>query len=274
MYGESGYAAVQNIADSEARYQARGYLTNCSTSCEMKKSWMVYIPIWIIEYKYNGESYTYINYAEEFDSVSKPCDNEFANTNITSINAQPTTEQQKILDNYNKRNGVLSNIRKYGCLSTALIGPIGCGIIQEFKLYDYKSGAYGDNFNGFFFLIGLGLVIIMSIIKFFYRLKNGIDDIEKDIANRTNILQNEAEERMKNILFEAEIYKHETGERFLNNYVGSQDLSNFDNSAATDYINPTPLYDANPPKTKTCVRCSKQIDVHHMYCRYCGAKQN
>lgn len=274
VWRERGYDAVQNQATSEAEHQARGYLTNCSTSCELKKSWMVYIPIWIIEYKYNGENYTYIYYAEKVVSVSKPCDNEFVNTNITSINAQPTTEQQKIIDNYNKRNGFLSNIRNYGCLSTALIGPIGCGIIQEYKLFDDKSGGYGDGFNMYFFFIGLSLVIIMSVIKFFYRLKNGIDDIEKDIAYRTKILQKEAEDKMNKILLEAENYKRDTGKRFLNNYLDSQELSVFDSSIATAYANPASSFDANPPKTKTCVRCSKQIDVNHVYCRYCGAKQN
>jgi hypothetical protein len=136
----------------------------------------------------------------------------------------------------------------------------------------YKSEHYLDfNYNGEdggtfmwkMFFVGIVLLIIIKIIRYLFRRKDGIDNIENDIANRTNILQNEADN-----------YRHETGKVFLNNYVGLQDQSYFGNSAEAEFANPTPLYDANPSKTKTCVRCSKQIDVHHMYCRYCGAKQN
>ena len=110
---------------------------------------------------------------------------------------------------------------------------------------------------------GIALLIVMTVIKYIYRRKNGIDNIEEDIANRTRILQTEADK-----------YRKETGKQFLNKYATTQFESDSDNSAATLFTNPTPLYDANPAKTKTCIRCSKQIEVHHMYCRYCGAKQN
>lgn len=251
VWWESGESAGVEIGIDAAHRQAPGRITSCSASCELKKTTFVYIPLWIIEYNYDGEAFKYYSYAETHNVCTKP--------HGKKIEAQPTEEQQIVLDKYNKRDGIFSNIRNYGCLSTALIGPIGCGIIQEFKLYDSKSGVYGDNFNLYFFFIGLGLVIIMSIIKYFYRYKDGIKNIEKDIANRTNVLQTEANN-----------YRQETGNVFLNNFV----RTHLDNSAATAFANPTPLYDASPSKTKTCVRCSKQIDVHHIYCRYCGAKQN
>lgn len=255
VWWESGESGGAEIGIHAAYRQAPGYITSCSASCELKKTSFIYIPIWMIEYLYDGITYHYISYAERNNVRTSPKGGE--------ISAQPTEEQKAVLDKYNKRDGIFSDVRNFGCLSTALIGPIGCGVIEKFDLYGIYSGHYADNFNMYFFFIGLGLVIIMNIIRYFYRLKCGINNIKNDIANRTNILQNEADN-----------YRHETGKVFFNNYVGLQDQSYVGNSAEAEFANPTPLYDANPSKTKTCVRCSKQIDVHHMYCRYCGAKQN
>lgn len=265
VWRECGYAKVLKIAFSEAEYQAQFYLKNCSASCELQKTWMVYIPIWIIKYEYNGKSYTYINYAERVDSGSRPYDNEIEKTDISNIYAQPTTKQQKILDNYNKRNSFLTDIGGFGCLGITLIGFIGCWGLDKYrsahyldKDYDY----YGHANDSFDFLLnmlyaGIALLVIVTIVKYIYRRINSIDDIEEDIALRTKYLQEDAEDKMNKILYEADKYKRETGNAFLNAFSGVNESNTCDNQ-----------------QTKTCVHCGKEISVSHMFCRYCGAKQN
>ncbi len=186
------------------------------------------------------------------------------------LEAQPTLEQEGVLDNYSKRDNLLSKIRDFGCAGFAAIGLIGCVYLHQsldkLHRYDpyYREHCDDDfNFLKYMFFAGIALLILMPFIKQFYRRKDGIDGIESDIANRTQMLNNEADN-----------YRKETGRMFLNNFAKVQNHSDENNSAATASANPVPLYDASPSKTKTCVRCSKQIDVHHMYCRYCGAKQN
>ena len=255
VWWKSGEATAQNIGVDTACSQAPGHVTSCSASCELKRTSFVYIPLWIIRYKYNDEMYSSVFYAEQFLDYNHP--------KGANIEAQPTEEQQNVLDNYKKRDGIISNIRDIGCLGIIVIGFIGCWKMDEYKSKHYLDFDYNGEDGGTFmwkmFFVGIVLLVIINIIKYLFRRKDGIDNIENDIANRTNMLQNEADN-----------YRQKTGKMFLKNFVGT----NMDNSAATAYANPTPLYDANPPKTKTCVRCSKQIDVHHMYCRYCGAKQN
>ena len=259
VWWETGESAGVEIGIDAAHRQAPGRITSCSASCELKKTSFVYIPIWMIEYLYDGMTFHYISYAEQNNVRTSPKGGE--------ISAQPTEEQQIVLDKYEKRNGIISNIRNIGCLGIILIGFIGCWRMDKYKSEHYLDFDYNGEDGGTFmwkmFFVGIVLLIVIKIIKYLFRRKDGIDNIENDIANRTNILQNEADN-----------YRHETGKGFLNNYVGLQDQSYFGNSAEAEFANPTPLYDANPSKTKTCVRCSKQIDVHHMYCRYCGAKQN
>lgn len=259
VWWESGESAGVEIGIGAAHRQAPGRITSCSASCELKKTSFVYIPIWMIEYKYDEMTFQYISYAEQHNVRTSPKGGE--------ISAQPTEEQQIVLDKYEKRDDIISNIRNIGCLGIILIGFIGCWKMDEYKSkhyldFDY-NGEDGSSFMWKMFFVGIVLLVIIWIIKYIFRRKDGIDIIENDIANRTSILQNEADD-----------YRHETGKLFLNNYVGSQNQSYVGSSVEAEYVNFTPLYDANPSKTKTCVRCSKQIDVHHMYCRYCGAKQN
>lgn len=263
VWWESGESAGVEIGIDAAHTQAPGRITSCSASCELKKSSFVYIPLWIIEYNYDGAAFNFYSYAEIQNVCMKPSGK--------IIEALPTEEQQTVLDKFNKRDGVFSKIRNLGCLGISLIGFIGCWGLDRYRSAHYLDKAYNyyghandaSNFLLNMVYAGIALLIVMTVIKYIYRRKNGIDNIEEDIANRTRILQTEADK-----------YRKETGKQFLNKYATTQSESDSDNSAATLFTNPIPLYDANPAKTKTCIRCSKQIEVHHMYCRYCGAKQN
>lgn len=286
VWREYGLAEVRSIGSSHARHQARGYVTDWSVSCEMKESWMVYIPIWIIEYKYNGDSYTYINYAEEFDSVSKPYDNEIERPDITNINALPTTEQQETINNYNKRNGLLSNIRNLGCAGIICVGIIGCYKLGE-KLSeqrymgtpgwsDHKDDA--ENFGWTCFWVGIAFILLMSFVKFYFRDKAGIDSIEEDVNNRTKILQKEAEERLNRVLLEAEKYKRDTGVNFLKAFSGISSESGSDvlhnrHNKHYDLEIKGQSPESTLVKTKMCIKCGKEIAINHTFCKFCGSPQ-
>lgn len=252
VWWESGEATAQNIGVDTACSQAPGNVTSCSACCELKRTSFVFIPFWIIRYKYNDEMYSSVFYAEQFMDYNHP--------KGANIEAQPTEEQQVKLDKYHIKNNIISNIRTWGCLIVLLF--IAVSVVGSFFMIEFLDWIwYKYGFS--VILYGIGFWVVTWVVGYIVRRIDGIDDIEADIANRTLILQTEADS-----------YRQETGKMFLNSFVGTRNQSDICNSAATAFANSTPLYDANPAKTKTCVRCSKQIDVHHMYCRYCGAKQN
>ena len=239
VWWESGKSAGVGIGIDAAHRQAPGRITSCSASCELKKTSFVYIPLWIIEYLYDGESFKYYSYAEIQNVYTKPRGNK--------IEAQATEKQQTVLDNFAKRESVITRIENFGCLGIFIIGSIICCELSTNYVENHGEGENGGNYLWLFITIGIIFLFTIGVVKNYFRRK----DIENDIANRTNILQNEADN-----------YRQETGKVFLNKYF------------RTTFANPTPLYNASPSKTKTCVRCSKQININHGFCRYCGAKQN
>lgn len=243
VWWESGKSAGVGIGIDAAHRQAPGRITSCSASCELKKTSFVYIPLWIIEYLYDGESFKYYSYAEIQNVYTKPRGNK--------IEAQATEKQQTVLDNFAKRESVITGLRNFGCLGIFIIGNIICCELSTNYVKNHGEGENGGNYLWLFITIGIIFLFTIGVVKNYFRRKDGIEDIENDIANRTNILQNEADN-----------YRQETGKVFLNKYF------------RTTFANPTPLYNASPSKTKTCVRCSKQININHGFCRYCGAKQN
>jgi DNA-directed RNA polymerase subunit RPC12/RpoP len=262
VWRERGYAAVKNQAASEAEYQAQGYLTNCSTSCELKKTWLVYIPIWVIDYNYENHSYRFTYYAEQIESINKPYVEVIQRNPVA---AQPTIEQKAALDRFNKLNGILYKIQNIGCSLIAGIGLIGCVYInyKVSNMSHVSSDGYWEHKNDQvvflfkFIVLGILLLIIISVINYFYRTKKGIVDIEDDIANRTKILEEEAENEINKKLYEAEKYKRETGKAYLNAFSGGNEFNCCDNQ-----------------QIKKCIHCGKEINVSHMFCRYCGAQQN
>ena len=243
VWWESGESAGVGIGIDAAHRQAPGRITSYSASCELKKTSFVYIPLWIIEYLYDEESYKYYSYAEIQNVYTKP--------RGRKIEAQATESQQTVLDNFAKRESVITRIENFGCLGIFIIGSIICCELSTNYVENHGEGENGGNYLWLFITIGIIFLFTIGVVKNYFRRKDGIEDIENDIANRTNILQNEADN-----------YRQETGKVFLNKYF------------RTTFANPTPLYNASPSKTKTCVRCSKQININHGFCRYCGAKQN
>ena len=159
----------------------------------------MYIPLWIIEYLYDGESFKYYSYAEIQNVYTKPRGNK--------IEAQATEKQQTVLDNFAKRESVITRIENFGCLGIFIIGSIICCELSTNYVENHGEGENGGNYLWLFITIGIIFLFTIGVVKNYFRRKDGIEDIENDIANRTNILQNEADN-----------YRQETGKVFLNKY--------------------------------------------------------
>lgn len=272
VWWESGELAAQDIGVSSACHQAQGHVTSCSASCELKKTSFIYIPLWKMEYEYNNNMFNSIYYAEQFIDYNHPIGEK--------IEAQPTEEQQFVLHKYNKRDTILSKINNYGCLLITLVGFIGCWGIQKYRSSHYLDANYdyyghsGDDFHFLLnmFYAGIALLVIGFIISFIMRRKYGIDDIETDIANRTQILQNEADN-----------YRKKTGEAFLKHFSNysressaEHERGNFNSDVkkkdSYENQNFSPLYATSSKSKKFCSHCGKEINGTHKFCRYCGAK--
>lgn len=253
VWWESGEGAAQSVGIGTAHYQTPDRVTSCSASCELKKTSFVYIPIWIIQYNYNDDIFSSVFYAEQHMGYNHP--------NGVNIEAQPTEEQQIMLDEFNRIDDFMGKVEKivlYSGVTAIVLLLFGSCVRIKFLKNLFDQGLV------LYIILGLVVFYIVGYIIFYsYKKKYGINTIHNDIENRTHALQHEADN-----------YRKKSGRMFLKNFIGTQDQSDIGNSVATTFSNPTPLFDATPSKTKTCVRCSKQIDVHHMYCRYCGAKQN
>jgi len=234
IWRKRGEIIAQGIGEVEAEIQAPGNLTSCSSVCELKKSWMVYIPIWIIRYEYKEKSYSYIcyDYAEREEFISKPferCDEDDEDVKDDNIIAEPTEEQQIVLNEYDKSVKILSvlpKIRNYGCLCIILFIFIGVCIIQgDFdELHDFEQNML---------YVGIAFLVIMFVVQYIFNQyilnkENDIDDLKADIENRTRVLQKDAEKKREKDLYEAEQYRRETGQLFLNAFSGSNVENNYD----------------------------------------------
>lgn len=274
VWWESGEGAAQRVGIGTAHSQTPDRVTSCSVSCELKKTSFVYIPLWIIQYDYNDDMFSSVFYAEQYMHYNHP--------NGEIIEAQPTEEQQFVLNKYNKRDSILDKTGNYGCWFFVLVGFIGClGINKYQSNYNLKhyldsdfNRQFGDDLIFLLYMVfaGIALIIIISIIQTILRRKDGIDNIKEDIADRTRFLQNKADNYRKN-----------TGEAFLKHFSGysrksfvAQEMNNFskdvENEESYENLNISPLYAASTKSKKFCSHCGKEIDGTHKFCRYCGAK--
>ena len=277
VWRENGEARAVNIGVTEASNQAPGYLSNCSASCDLKKSWLIYIPIWIIDYKYGKKDYRFVYIAEQKDKFSAPS---VKHQHIKIEDAKPTHEQQVVLDSYNKRNGILSKIRDLGCAGIAGIGFIGCCIFQRTVEKAYSSNYHyylehkGDPVNLLWISFGIGIafIIVISVIKSWLKQKDGIDAIEDDVAHRTNLIREEAS-KIENAYFE-EMYKKKRKAGF--DFMKAKGFHNMEYEGNSDVEIVEEMTD-NPSeslsRTKICQKCGKEIESNHAYCRFCGSPQ-
>jgi hypothetical protein len=135
-----------------------------------------------------------------------------------------------------------------------------------------------DNFWWTCFWVGIAFIILMSLIKFFFRQKDGIDSIEEDVINRTKTLQKEAEEKLNKILLEEENYKREKGAKFLKafsgtNFENSSDVHNNEQNNHNDVETKEQPQGSTLAKTKMCIKCGKEIADNHTFCKFCGSPQ-
>ena len=260
VWRDSGKRIAIGIGRDAALSQSssQGYTTNYSVSCELEKTSFVYIPLWIIEYKYEDVQFSFKLYGEQVNEITSP--------KREKVSAEATEEQQAILDKNKKRYIKISNTTALGLFIIAviaIIGFIGFAVYQH--QYNYNSKISGGGFFWTMVCVGIVWYFFFSFLSSYFDEKDGIGEINKDIANRTQLLQAEADN-----------YRLETGKRFLNKYAGKdfQNIVNGNYDKAESNTHTSTFYETNIPKTKTCVRCSKQININHGFCRYCGAKQN
>lgn len=260
VWWESGELAAQNVGVNAAWSQASGHITSCSASCELKKTSFVYIPLWIIRYKYNDNMFCSVFYAEQFMDYNYP--------KGVNIKAQPTEEQQKILNSIKVKR---ENFE--GCKSLAylfmIVGELSL-IVGSFFDIKFFVGLANDGWFFWFILIGGIFYVAIHMFHDEWKLEKIEKDISKDIDNRSQIL-----------LSEAERYKRETCVLIMKSYNGeniglrdTMDTNVFDNRTSNSEVSSTPLYSCDNQQTKRCIHCGKEIKASHMFCRYCGAKQN
>lgn len=247
----------------------RSEIVSCSASCEMKKASLVFIPMWRIEYEYDKNKYYFVSYAEQDEkwSLTYPKRNE-------TIQADATGEQQAMLDAYKKEVAPANNFMGWGCG-----GLLIAEILTIFGITSFFETLKDAHWGWYFPIAGLVVLIIWFVIDDKKKKKFGVDDINADIANRT--------EKMAQASLD---YKKQTCDRFLQSKawekstpLNASDLTNafmqgFAALKTAEAPKPqvTPLYNNTnnyDSSTKYCKHCGKKIDASHTFCRYCGSKQ-
>lgn len=266
-------ALMKNYMDS------RGYgveIVNCSASCEMRNATLVFIPIWRIDYEYENSAYHFIVYAEQDEKWSSVYPKE-----RKTIQANATDEQQTLLDSYKKEVAPAENFMGWGC---GLL--VVAEILTVFGITSFFKSLREENFGWYFPLAGLLVAIVYFVIDYQKKKKFGVEDINADIANRTEKMVQASKD-----------YKKQTYERFLQNKAWENDtplnatdltsafMSSFASLQTPDESNgsnlqASSLYDSTTSNntqtysgTKYCKHCGKKIDAGHSFCRYCGTKQ-
>ena len=260
VWWESGEWAAQNVGVNAAWSQAPGHVTSCSASCELKKTSFFYIPLWKIQYEYNDDIFNSVFYAEQFMDYNYP--------KGVNIKVQPTEEQQKTLNSIKDKR---ENFE--GCKLLAyffiIIGELSLFVGNFFEIRFFYNLAE-DGWFFWFILIGGIFYVAIHMFHDEWKLEEIEKDISKDIDNRSQIL-----------LSEAERYKRDTCVLIMKSYNGkniglrdTMDANVFDNRTSNSEVSSTPLYSCDNQQTMRCIHCGKEIKASHMFCRYCGAKQN
>ncbi len=251
-------------------------IVSCSTSCEMRKATLLFIPIWRIDYKYQENTYYFISYAEQDEKWTSVYPKETG-----SIQANATGEQQALLDEYNKEVAPANNFMGWGC-GLLLVAEI----LTIFGITSFFETLKDANFGWYFPVFGLVVLIIWFVIDNNKKKKFGVDEINADIADRTKKMEQASLD-----------YKKQTSVRFLQSKAWENDtplnasditsafMSSFASLQTPDETNKpnaqvSPLYDSTTSNkttsnssTKYCKHCGKEIVAGHIFCRYCGTKQ-
>ena len=270
------YAAAQAQCPKSGSFMNKSKIISCSASCEMRKATLIFIPIWRIDYKYQENKYHFISYAEQDEKWTAVYPKETG-----SIQANATGEQQTLLDEYNKEVAPANSFMGWGC-GILLVAEI----LTIFGITSFFESLKNANFGWYFPVAGLVVLIIWFVIDEKKKKKFGVDDINADIANRT--------EKMVQASLD---YKKQTSLRFMQDKAWENDtplnvsdltsafMSSFASLQTPDEITKpnaqaSPLYDSTTSNnttsnssTKYCKHCGKKIDAGHSFCRYCGTKQ-
>lgn len=257
-------ALVRNYMEAKGH---RVEIVNCSATCEMRKATLVFIPIWRIDYKYEDSEYHFISYAEQDEKWTSIYPKQ-----TQSIQANASREQQALLDGYKNEIAPTEKICAWGCGTLVL-----AEILTIFGITSLFETLKDANFGWYFPLAGLVVAIVYFVIDNNKKKKFGVEDINADIANRT--------EKMVQASLD---YKKQTSERFLQSKAWENDAplnasdltSAFMSSFASLQTAEEPLkretnkqFNKAQSSTKYCKHCGKEIEASHMFCKYCGTKQ-
>ena len=247
-------------------------IVSCSANCEMRQATLVFIPIWRINYKYEGKPYHFISYAEQ----NQKCTSVYPK-GTSSFQANATGEQQALLDEYKKEVAPANNFTGWGCGILLVVE-----ILTIFGVTSFFEALKEAYFGWYFPVAGLFILILWFVIDEKKKKKFGVDDINSDIADRTK--------KMEQVSLD---YKKQTSLRFVQDKawqnstpLNASDLtsafmSSFASLQNTEETIPqiSPLFNDSKPSTnnnsntKYCKHCGKKIDASHTFCRYCGSKQ-
>lgn len=274
---DEAYAAAQAQCPQPSFYSFlyKSEIVSCSASCEMRKASLVFIPIWRIDYKYQDGDYFFISYANQENMY------EYLYPQVEPVHAQATEEQQALLDAYESAGDSNTNIIGGGCLLLLTLE-----ICTVFGFSSFFEHLREENFGWYFPLAAIPIILIYYLLEERNKSKYDIEEINADIASRT-----------ENMLNDALDYKKQTGHMFLQNKSWNSNNS-FDTSSedihqpesireTTNQNNSpivsqplnnnssrlTPLYEDVRSNTKYCIHCGKEIDSTHRFCKYCGSKQ-
>jgi hypothetical protein len=254
VWFEFGEQSAKHVGIEAACIQSPGP-TSCSASCELKKTSFVYIPIWVIDYSYNSNNYYYIFYAERYGSKTNPiCD---------IPKAQPTEDQQEILNNNKEKRNNFEGWKTLIFLSI-IVGElslfIGGGL---FEIHFLKVMA-NEGWVFWFVLLGGIFYVVTCLFHDENKLKEVEKSISEDIDKRTQMLLTEAEnyKRRKRDVFYAfkDVVNKNSNNQMVANIIMNDDIDASLNCRCVH-------------QTKYCVKCGKEINSDHTFCRYCGAKQ-
>lgn len=257
VWRESGESIAKIKGTAAAASAKPGYVTDCSSICELKRTFYVLIPIWIIDYCYDESPFTFFYYGEQYGSMTSPvC--EFKS-------AQPTEDEIKILNSEKAKKESFDT--GMGCIIMFVFLGLGVLIAGEFFNISFCNAIKRN--GGFFWIVGLALVFLALNYYFndvSWSVIDAIDKTKKNIERRTQLLRNEEEnyKRKKSVAFLKSNYEADAN---LNSHMIRDQVTNKEEA-------PTPLNDFKKHETKICIHCGKTINANHLFCRFCGGKQS
>lgn len=241
VWREQGKNNASYIGKRIAKRESPGSLEGCTVGCELKKVYMVYIPIFKIVYKYKGEYFYYTSYADQIQTVSQPqSDKKYG----------PTESEIDQLNSYLTNSGISSKTSCFGCL----------GAIVFFILFGIYMKTSGNSFR---LLVYVSLFVTFVSYIFKKTSNNSFTNLKRYIEARDGNAFNAYKKHMI-----------DSGEEFLR-LEKWKNIITFDDD--TSMYSGSPSSKENEQHysngMKFCPNCGKEINADSAFCKYCGTRQ-